>query len=1235
MGEIMHTSLRAFFFSLLLLAVVLMFGSRLAWSQAGLATLSGTVMDQSSSVIPGVNVTATNTSTGITSSSQSNTSGAYHIGALPPGPYKITAQKTGFKQWTRTVQLEVSQNANIDFQMEVGSTTTVVEVTGAPPILNTTGTQVGDVKDYQRINQLPLNGRSIGNLFQLSPGVEGGAGGARVNGMKVGSLGIQEDGITEVDRFGGGMVRIQPDIQDVQEFSVDTSGSDAKYATPSTVIMKSRSGTNQLHGEVFETHRNNTGGLLARLRQQKPGTIYPKDIRNEFGGNVGGPVTIPGVYNGKDKTFFYFSYEGFREVGRANSYGGVAPTPAMWNGDMSNAYDPGSGQPIIIYDPLTTDANGVRQPFPGNIIPPNRISDIAKTLQSITALPTDPTINPYIANNLESVYPRFDSQNKLTAKVDQNFSAKDRLSVRWSRQTLYQTQAGGLYGNPRNCPDCGGSRLETSRVTNVNADYTRTISNSMLNQLILGALRSPTAYGTLGDNTDWDARLGLPNPFGVTGWPTIYADNWPWDADNRHNQNLTSYIAKDDFTWVKGKHTFEVGGAFHLEQNNIQELQQSMGSDNFGGEWTCQFDGISDCLPDTGEGFSALLLGLPDYLSNQYNRGFFYFRQRYYSWYVNDKWRVTPRLTVNLGVRWDKWTPYREKQNRLVTAPLDSLLNSFQVITPGSHDVSSLPGIPSAVLDSWSNRGLSYSTADAYGYPSNLFAPDNNNFGPRLGAAFKINDKTVVRGSYGVYFWPTPLSQLLQTSRTNPPLNLRFSNQFQGGDVYGEGNPPDFNWMISNVPTADNFLPNASVNTNGVVPLRETAQGIFPYDGRNWQNDRMQNWNFTLERQLPYRSTLRVSYIGNHGSSLDQRVRLNDRMPELAYALSTGEAPASNPLYSSIRTDFLRPNPNWNLNYGYGATNGISNSHLIQAEVEHKYHNGTVFQWYYVYDHGLATTDTGGFSSGNLGGFNSGGGGSDVPENTNLLSQPSLTFEQLRKLAYNNMTTIPIQHYGWNGLVDLPFGKGKKFLSGAGGALNQLVGGWQVAFIGDWVSGYWQSVNTGYLQNGDPSLSSGERLIMNYGGKQQELWFAGNLDLSQVSNVDGGMQALTNLVGTDGHKLVQPYGPDCDGNLTGSIAVQNVLLPDGSTGCFNAPSGDFFHASPRGSIIGPSAFTMDASIFKNFSIRERLKIRFTADFFNAFNHPTNNNPNSSTGLIDLSTQANQPRLMQFSLHVLF
>lgn len=1227
-----------FFTFLLLLAVGLTFSSRPGWAQAGLATLSGTITDQSASVIPGVKVTATNTSTGIVYRTEGNAQGVYYIGALPPGPYKITAEKTGFKQWTRTVQLEVSQNAAIDLRMEVGSTTTVVEVTGAPPILNTTGTQVGDVKDYQRINQLPLNGRSVGNLFQLTPGVEGTAGGARVNGMKVGSMAIQLDGITERDRFGGGMVREQPDIGDVQEFSIDTSGSDAKYESPSTVILKSRSGTNQLHGELFETHRNNTGGLLARLRQQAPGTPFPKDIRNEFGGNVGGPVILPHIYNGKDKTFFFFSYEGHREVGRADnepetfSGGNIVPTQAMWNGDLSNKIDASTGTPFTIYDPLTTDANGQRQAFAGNIIPPSRLSAISKALQSITQLPSNNN-NPYLADNLTSVYPTFDTENKLTAKVDENINDKNRLSVRWTRDTLFYDQAGGAFGNPASPSDGFGTERENSSVTNINVDYTKTISNSALNELILGALRTPTSSGTLADSTNWASKLGTPNPFGVDGWPTLCTDFYCWDADNRKDEHQTTYIAEDNFTWVKGKHTFELGAYYDKDQNNVRELQQAQGSHYFGPDWTCQYDPVAQaCSPFTGSSFASMLLGLPTYLSNQYNRGYFYFRQNHFAWYINDKWRVTQRLTLSAGVRWDKWTPYAEKYNRIDTAPLETVTqpNDMLVITPGNHTMTSLPGVPPAVLQSWAARGMTYSTADAYHYPSSLFSPDNNNFGPRVGAAFKINNKTVLRGSYGVFFWPTPLSQILQTSRTNPPLNLRFENDFLGPGPYGyapDPNNPNFQYAMSSVPSSNNFLPSATVNINGIVQISPGAQGIFPYDGRHWQNDRMQNWNFTLERELPYRMTLRLSYIGNHGSNLDQRVALNSQTPQIVYAETTGQAPPGNKA-------LLRPNPQWNVSYGYASTNGLSNSNSFQAQIEHKYHNGTVFQWYYVYDHGLTTTDAGGFTDNNFAGgnnaFNSGSGGAMIPEVRNILGQPSLSFNQLRQLAYFNMTTIPVQHYGWNGLVDLPFGKGKKYLSGAGGALNQVVGGWQIAFIGNWNTGFWQSVNTGLLQNGSPRLDSSKRIKMNYGGDLQELWFAGLLNPANASNIQGGTQALTNLVGPNGDKVVQRFGPDCSGAFSGSIAV---TLSDGS--CFNAPSSDFYNGAPRGNILGPSAFTLDGSVFKNFSIKERMKIRFTADFFNVLNHPTDNNPNSTTGLVDLSQQANQPRLIQFSLHLLF
>lgn len=1216
--------------SLILLGGALLITYNPAWGQTGRASISGTVDDPSGSVIPAVTITATNTSTNVSYKAETNSAGVYYIGALPIGPYTLVGRKAGFKQWRRDLQLEVGQSASINLILQVGSPRTIVQVTGAPPILNTTGSQVGDVMDYQRIQQLPLNGRSVGNLFQLTPGVEGGAGGARVNGMKVGSLGISLDGITERDRYGGGMVREQPDIQDIQEFAVDTSGMNARYANPAQVIMKTRSGTNQLHGELFETHRNNTGGLLARLRQQKSGEPFPKDIRNEFGGDIGGPVYLPHLYNGHNKTFFYFSYEGHREVGRAGlSLDGppIVPTPAMWNGDLSNTVSPRfSSNKVQIYNPYTTDpTTGQRQPFVGNIIPPDMISPIAKFLEPITAPPSN-SIDPYQGRNFTGVYPTSDTENKFTAKVDQNFSDKDRVSVRWSRESLLYAQDGGNGATPISPSYATGTYAETSSVTNVGVEYTRTISNSQLNELTLGVLRTPTHDGTLADNILWANKLGLPNPFGAAGWPTVCAGP-PyicWDAQNPDDDKLTTYHGADNYTWIKGRHTIQFGGSFNREQNNIRQMQQAQGSDAFGGSWTCQFDPVAQaCQPNTGSGFADLLLGIPGYLSNEYNRGYFYFRQSDLAGYINDQWRATRRLTLNLGVRWDKFTPYTEKENRMAVVPLESALNNFEVVTP--VPINTIPGVPPAVLQSWSARGLQYVTASQIGYPTNLFAADNNNFGPRLGAAFKINDKTVVRGGYGIYYWPMPLGQILTTARLNPPLNLRFANEFLGPGSCGYGS--DFNYTMTNQPSQGNLLPaqggTVAVCTTGLVQISPGAQGTLPFDLRNWRNDKMQNWNISLERELPYQTTLRLSYIGNHGTNLDQRMPLNNRLPQITYAETTGQAPPSN-------KDLLRPNPNWNFAYGVATQDGFSYGDSAQINLEHKYRNGMVFQFFYVWSRDLTTTDIGGFNDANMY-LNNGSGGAAPPENRQILGQPNLDTNQLLNLVYYNSTNVPAQHYGWNGLVNLPFGHGKKFLTNAHGALNQLVGGWQVAFLGNWVNGYWMSVNQGDLTTGNPRLNSSQRLKLNYGGGQQELWFAGNFDPTQATNVQGGQQALENLVNPNvANRIVRPYGPDCNGNYSGDIAV---TLANGS--CFNAPSNDFYNGSPKGSILGPSAFSMDASMFKNFSITERAKLRFTADFFNVFNHPTNNYPDSNTGLIDLSTQANSPRLIQFSLHLIF
>src|SRR5438093_6477798 len=310
----------------------------MALAQTGTGTVSGTVRDPNRAVVPGADITITNSDTNVSRKTVSSDLGVYYFGALPLGPYTLTVELTGFKKWVGKFELQVGQDAVVDPVLQVGDIQTTVEVSGAAPPIPTETTDVSDVKDYQRIRQLPLDGRAISSLFNLTPGVEGG-GNARVNGLKVGSLEITIDGVSVVDRFGGGIARVQPGLDTIQEFRIETVGSDARYSRPATVTLATRSGTNQFHGTLFETHRNNGAGLLARKRDD-PANCQPGDnsckppqlIRNEFGASAGGPLFLGPLYNGHDKTFWFASYEGLRQREQNFTIYTTTPTEAMWNG---------------------------------------------------------------------------------------------------------------------------------------------------------------------------------------------------------------------------------------------------------------------------------------------------------------------------------------------------------------------------------------------------------------------------------------------------------------------------------------------------------------------------------------------------------------------------------------------------------------------------------------------------------------------------------------------------------------------------------------------------------------------------------------------------------------------------------------------------------------------------------------------------------------------------------------
>jgi len=440
----------------------LLFAAPLA-AQTGLGVVRGTVQDASKAVVPNAGVSLTNTATGVVQQSHTNVDGIYYFGSVQIGPYSLMVEAQGFKKWEGTFAVEAGQTVVIDPAMEVGSLQAEIQVTGAAPTITTEGSQVADVKDALRIHDLPIDGRQISNLFDLTPGVVGG-GSPRVNGMKVGSTEMNFDGISIVDRFGGGIARMQPGLDTVQEFRVETAGSGAQFSRPATVELVTRSGTNELHGALFETFRDNADGLRARARSD--GNTAAKYIRNEYGGYVGGPVLIPHLYNGKNKTFWMFDWEGQKL--RQNNFATTAvPTAPIWAGDFSSMTDT-SGDKYTIYDPATTSGpNGARTPFPNNTIPTSRISPYASIFQSVTPTPNiGGNLNPWVAQNFQTFYPVPNDQPTWTIKIDHTFPSRTVYpgTSRWLPISM-QCMAGNSVTRRLVAPTAAAAESRISKLT--------------------------------------------------------------------------------------------------------------------------------------------------------------------------------------------------------------------------------------------------------------------------------------------------------------------------------------------------------------------------------------------------------------------------------------------------------------------------------------------------------------------------------------------------------------------------------------------------------------------------------------------------------------------------------------------------------------------------------------------------------------------------------------------------
>jgi hypothetical protein len=1139
------------------------------YAQDANATIKGNVLDPSGAVVSGASVELVNSGTGEHRHATTSGSGAYDFTALPPGEYEVRASASGFSAWSGKLTLRVSQQAAVNPALTTASLSTAISVNDVTPVITTEESSLSDVKEAARIESLPLQQRNFLNILNFTPGVVSngfagqGQGYTRVNGIPGGSIDYFVDGMTASERYTNELQRLPQALPTIQELKVSTSNASAEYSRAGMVEVVTKSGSNQFHGQLFELNQSNA--LAAQAFHQK---FVSHLVRNEYGGNIAGPVWFPKLYNGKDKTFFFFDAEGIKQRNAAaESY--TVPLPAWKKGDFSS-YKDDLGNQIKIYDPLTTrydpaSKSYVRSQFPGNIIPANRLNGPGSKVAGY--LP-DPNLSTayYDGQNYQNLNASGkDERTLITAKVDQVLGA-NRLSGRYT-YTDENNFGPKYFLNPNNRL-LGGHNAAIS--------FTEIIKPNLINELRGGVQRFHAYRGPQPISPPITQTLGLPTYPGSIAWPSFcFGDSWTSsgffdciDRDNPQDAPSLTMTGSDNLSWNRGKHELKFGVFMQRSNVNTFETGQPGGDYSFSGTFTGLMDPaaaamgtLNSQVPNTGAGLADMLLGYVDYAGlNQYPR--FYTRQTDYAAYVQDNWKVNRRLTVNAGLRYEYWTPFRDKRNQASTLDLKAAGGPV-VVYAGDGAITS-QGFPQAVVDAYTKAGLRFESAKQAGLPSSLWNMQKNNIAPRIGGAFQVDDKTVVRGGYGLYYWVMPLVQYHQNTRRNPPFSYGYQSPVDNND----STAAELVFPVGGS-SYDNQSPNArTLGNNFITPsaLSITKGGgwaILPWDS-NYKSQLAQEWNLTIERKLPYKLGGRVSYVGTHSSHQIQYDPINTPAPR---SLS---APGASTPQRRLYPDFASSSINTMDLLSYI---GYSNSNQFQTELKRNYSNGLVLQAFYTFQKTLTTAE---------GSNNSYGGLELLPAS---LTGNASTSQRLHSI-YANDSGLPRQSFSFNFNYELPFGKGKPFMGSSNGLVNRLVSGWNASSFYYYRSGLFFSPY--YSTRGSNTvLAPGKTGILPGGQQQAAGWFNASVDRADLG---------------------QPY--------SGQTYIRRA----------NPLDNDFLNNIPRNYMTGPAFYNIDSSFYKVTRVTERLSLRLEAQIFNLMNHKNFGLPNNA-GVINGSV--GPPRTVQF------
>lgn len=1136
------------------------------FAQVDAGAISGTVKDPSGGVIPGVKVTIANEDTGLSTSTTSGSAGEYIFSPVKIGRYSVSAEVKGFqKVQQKNVTVDVQERVVVDFTLAPGQTMETIVVNAEPLVLQTQDASVGQVIREHTIDALPLNGRNYIFLAQLSAGVTqdqqdtrglGASGSFAANGLRPAQNNYLLDGIDNnvelVDFLNGTHFVVRPPVDAIQEFKIQTNSFSAEFGRSAGAILNAtiKSGTNHLHGTVWEFLRNDKFDA-ANFFENAGGIPKGEFRQNQFGGSIGGPVIIPHLYHGKDRTFFFFDYEGTR-IRQAVPYTSTVPTALERSSGYTNlselltqggtqtdvlgrttplgqVFDPSTTRAVTAgqVDPvtgLTANSTGfVREPFPGNIIPANRLDPNAIALLNLFPAPNNPSLfSNFTSNPVLRV-----NANQFDARGDQVIGAKDQMFVRVSYSDSPEFIPGPFTGIADGGSFSAGD--QTAKSWNIALSETHTFSPVLVNEARIGVNRIATTRVQPFSNE----LSNIPGQFGIQGVPqvpsngglgSIFITGLNTLGSNQflpsiENSQTSQYM--DNLTKVWGNQTMKFG--FEHQHLRFTILQPPSGR----GAWS--FSGVYTEVPSQGggnTGLAQMLLipirgtvpGASDFVggadnvqaSNYANTDM---GRDYNAAYVQDDWKVTPKLTVNLGLRWEYFGQIVERYGAQTNfqpaaapgATSTFLLTERRCSAPFSADFKAAAAADNISIVCSNVGGLGQS--------------QKTNFGPRIGLAYRMTPRFVVRGGAGMFYGGFENS-VVETYVDFPfQFNLSYPS------------------LAPNLPItfANGAIATLETGLSALVPITsavaEPAGSSLIGEDYHSKSPYTLSYNLTLQYELSAGQTVQAAYVGNGVRHLGVYINPNSPSEILPPGLNSFQ-------YS--------PYPDFPTGFTYSSFAGDSYYNSLQLNYERQFSAGLQalanFTW------SKCRTDA-----------------SDVLNETAIFYRaarlPGFGIQGDYGLCDFDITKV----FHFSGAYELPIGKGKRFLANGRAVVDGMLGGWKT----NWIL---------TLQDGQP------------------------LTVPCISSTTSGFGCDALLVPGQ-NKYAGPHNVDQWLNPA-AFASPPVATTIGQSD--RSPLG----GAPT-QFYGPGFHRLDFSLFKDFRTSEGTHLEFRSEFFNLTNHPNFSPPGFS------------------------